>query len=90
MRAALEKNKPAGWTNFKDSKGWRQKFFERFNSVFRDTTNTKPLTEQRLDKVVTFYKYFRQVCLDDPQVCDVYGARIECTETRCDSSPVAS
>ena len=74
MKAALKKNKPAGWEEFKDSEGWRQKFFDRHLIVFRDTTNTKALTiAERLPVCVKFYQYFMKVCQEAPLHTPFYG-----------------
>ena len=74
MLCLLKERKPVGWINFKASQGWRQKFFERFDLVFRATTNTKQYTvEERLPAVIKFYKYFQKVCLDGVHVSKIYG-----------------
>jgi len=75
MQKLLNKRKPPGWEAFTASDGWRQKYFERFNIVIRQTTNTKHQTiAERLPKVLQFYRYFQQVCNEDSRVCSKYGA----------------
>ncbi len=75
MQKLLTASQPSGWEDFTGSSGWRQKFFERFDMVIRQTTNTKHKTiAERLPQVLNFYRYFTKVCKQGKQVCDQYGA----------------